>query len=1017
MAGDILASSNQDALPVTGFLEGFDIPDSAEFGLWKDRQRARLLPAIRSALIQLIDRCRRTADMRKIEHHADTMLALDELSEEAVRAKMEARAFAGDRLTALRIFEEWKLKLLHAVGAQPSELIEGMAARLRRRGWEITNPSDVQSVRTDHWRGRTFVGRSREYRMLYEAWEETKKGKPSHVLVLGDSGVGKSTLVDRLTTAAGLEGAVFSRAQCYDLEQEIPYATLGNVVRGLLDRPGVSATSPEALAEVALTIRDVRRKFPTIPIVEESQGETARLRLTEALQQMLETMAEEHPVILVVDDLHLCDDASLSVLHLIAHRVNNQAIMLVLVARAEEISRSLRAAQLRGSAQSLGIKELEVQPLADEESAELLDTLFSHSRPAIDAPLRRAMIRAAGGFPMILELLVQDWETHGDRSLALGLDAMTAEFGTSAEAPPIYKQVFNRLMFALDPATRHVLNVAAVLGHRLNDLAFYTIADLGQGQVMAAMADLVRHRVLRDGGRGLEFVNEFVRAAAYLEVPSPVRRALHRSVAERLMEEDRRGVRFLGLEIAWHATRAGRAAEMPSFLLKGAQEAIAQGALDSAARALETAIPQLAPEDQCAATLLLAEVLQEQGRWGESARVLLSQEAAHSSAMGSVLFMLAEHRTAASTGSALVRAVDRLLDILLENPSQHVRLKAANAAAQLMGDVRDRSLAQDVLTAIASIGGDALTEDERSQLGLCRAQLLYYSGQRREVLEVLADLATSMHARGTTNSTLVRVHSGLGVIRCYEGEYEAARTEFQTAREIAVRIGNEAQQVTLAANLALCCLRLGEYDEQLEWSEKAAGAWFSRYQSLQVAYNRAFALAMRGDTKAAYGTFVATDPKIPTDSAPWILQAWKLHRADILCLCGQRTAAIAQARAAIMWPDPVLHAPSFAGVFARWLALISQEEGVLYKARPVLDELGCNADEFDAVDRAEITCARLIASDCESSEPPLKDLLIEQLAILPPAVVTHLQRLGVLDLRGAAEGRGLHEQGTRVTTL
>jgi tetratricopeptide (TPR) repeat protein len=272
-----------------------------------------------------------------------------------------------------------------------------------------------------------------------------------------------------------------------------------------------------------------------------------------------------------------------------------------------------------------------------------------------------------------------------------------------------------------------------------------------------------------------------------------------------------------------------------------------------------------------------------------------------------------------------------------------------------------------------------------------------------------------MQARGSINSTLVRVYSGLGVIRCYDGEYEAARREFQTARAIAVRIGNEAQQVTLAANLALCCLRLGEYDEQLEWSERAAGAWFSRYQSLQVAYNRAFALAMRGDTKAAYQIFAATDPKIPEDSAPWLFQAWKLHRADILCLCGQRTAAMAQARAAIMWPDPVLYAPSFAGVFARWVALISQEEGVLYNARPILDELGCKPDEFDAVDRAEITCARLIAYDGENSEAHLKAVLAEQLASLPPAVVTHLERLGVLDPRGTREERRLQEHGTKST--
>ena len=79
---------------------------------------------------------------------------IDELSEEAIRAKMEARAFAGDRLTALRVFEEWRAKLEEAVGAQPSAMVEGMAIRLRKRGWERTDTADIPAVPTDQWRGR-----------------------------------------------------------------------------------------------------------------------------------------------------------------------------------------------------------------------------------------------------------------------------------------------------------------------------------------------------------------------------------------------------------------------------------------------------------------------------------------------------------------------------------------------------------------------------------------------------------------------------------------------------------------------------------------------------------------------------------------------------------------------------------------------------------------------------------------------------------------------------------------------
>ncbi len=126
-AGDILGTEVTGPLEVAAFLDGFDINDSAEFTHWKDQQQARLLPVIKDAMLVLIDRCRRTGDTRQIEQVADRMLALDELSEEAIRAKMEARAFAGDRLTALEIFEAWKKKLAEELQAVPSELVEGMA--------------------------------------------------------------------------------------------------------------------------------------------------------------------------------------------------------------------------------------------------------------------------------------------------------------------------------------------------------------------------------------------------------------------------------------------------------------------------------------------------------------------------------------------------------------------------------------------------------------------------------------------------------------------------------------------------------------------------------------------------------------------------------------------------------------------------------------------------------------------------------------------------------------------------
>jgi DNA-binding SARP family transcriptional activator/tetratricopeptide (TPR) repeat protein len=993
IAGDVLGEETNGPLEVAAFLDGFEIPGAREFGLWKDRQQARLLPAIKDALVVLIDRCRRMGATRQIEQLADRMLALDELSEEAVRAKMEARALAGDRLTALKIFEEWKEKLAEELGAVPSDLVEGMAVRLRRRGWERTTLIEIPTVPTDQWRGRPFVGRTAEYRVLYEAWEEIRKGLSAHPLVLGDSGIGKTTLVERLTTAAGLEGAAISRVQCYDLEREIPYATVGTLIQGLLDRPGVSATPPDSLAELARTVPEVRRRFPSIPAPADSQGETARIRLTESFHDMLTAISEEHPVILVVDDLHLADDASLAVLHLIMRRGKGQPIMVIMIARPGELHRSPQASRLRDSGRGIRIRELDLCPLTDEESRDLLRALVPPDAAQPNASAKRALLSAAGGFPMVLELLYQDWEANGDQSLALAVDAMTAELGGASAPPQIYREVLDRLLRALEPATHGVLNVASILGHRLNDLSV--------GQTMTGMAELVSRRVLRDGGKGLEFVNELVRTAAYLGVPSPLRRVLHSSIADHLIKIEERGIEALGLEIAWHCMRAGRPSEATPHLMRGARDAIRSGAPQNAERALSSALSSLSGDTLAEASILLAEVLHEQGRVLESLALLSSlTPAARELRVERVtaLTALAKLSLGPVASAEHEEHLLQLARIVQSCSDAPTRALAGRALAYLGEGTGNHQRTRELLGLLETIPSEELDADSLGQLSLARALLLYQSGDSTaSFLQAIGGI-DELTRRGAANLVMVQLQGGLGSLKSREGRYVEALAHYEQALGLANRLGNDRQAANIMGNIALCCGRLGRYSEQLEWACKAPltnGPDFAGFVEIQVAYSQAFAHAMRERIDLALKAVSDLESRLVGPIPAWMLQAWSLWKADLLLLCKQRSEAMATAQTALREQSFVLHSPAFAGPYARWLSILEESGNERGTHSGILSEMAARLSEFDALDQVDILCA-LRNRQPVGMRGAIQEELRAKLDTLPTAIKSQLISLGML---------------------
>src|SRR5688572_31375684 len=216
-----------------------------------------------------------------------------------------------------------------------------------------------------------FVGRSGQLAELEAALHDADERRPSLALVAGDSGVGKSRLVEELTRRARASGARVLSGDSVELgEGELPYAPLLGALRPLVRErdPALEALSPAlrlALASILPGLDEQGRR--------DGSGATQSY-VFEALLALLEELAEESPVVLVIEDLHWADSSTRSFLGFLVRALCGERLLVVATYRSDELHRRhplrpLLAELTRDPSSRL----IELSPFTREELAEQLE--------------------------------------------------------------------------------------------------------------------------------------------------------------------------------------------------------------------------------------------------------------------------------------------------------------------------------------------------------------------------------------------------------------------------------------------------------------------------------------------------------------------------------------------------------------------------------------------------------------------------------------------------------------------
>jgi DNA-binding SARP family transcriptional activator len=502
------------------FLEGFAVPGASEFEDWLAAERELW----RRQGVEVLVRGSETLAQAGRTHDASALaaraLALEPTSERALGATLRCMSLTGDRAGALELFDRFRARLAQEVGTEPGEETRALVERVRR---ERGVRPEVAAAWPD---GESVVrppleGRAKELGRLLEAVSRSARERQATLLVLeGESGVGKTRLLQELLARLRLDGTSIAAARAVEADRAEPWSGVLAIARGgLIDADGVGTAPPEALAAFAAVLPEWRGRFPGATL-------DAAHPLGRGLVETLQAAAEDRPVVIAVDDAQWLDQDSASALGGILRDLSGAPLTVILAVvphppRAElDELRSRIGRDLSGEA-------VRLRPLDRAALRRLAERMLPGYPPvAIDRVTRRVATDSAGMPLLAVELL---------RAVALGLD-----FGTISEAWPEPLRTLDqtlpgelpdavvaaiRIGFRrLSPPAQRVLAAAAVLGDLVPAPMLERAVSLGPDETAIARDELEWHRWLVAEPRGYSFVARIVRRVVERDMVTPGQR-------------------------------------------------------------------------------------------------------------------------------------------------------------------------------------------------------------------------------------------------------------------------------------------------------------------------------------------------------------------------------------------------------------------------------------------------------------------------------------------------------------
>ena len=558
------------------FLEGFWLREETPFDGWVQQQWQQWQVRLHLLCDRLSSWQEASGELEQAQVTLLRWLALDPLSEEAYRRLMRVHLALGDATSALQVYATCRARLDQELQIEPSADTIALAAHIRARTTHHSANPQARPVQVQNRAPSELVapliGRKASFTQLIERLQQVRQGQPQAVFLVGEAGIGKTRLASEFVAWARAQGAEVLSGHAFELEGRLPYQTLVEALRRQVEEENAPEDLLDDLwlAELSRLLPELRERYPDLPASTQDDL-TANLRLFEAVARLLDALSKRTPLVLLLDDLHWVDGASLDLVRYLGHywQSHGSRVLLLGTIRRDglELHPSLTA-RLLDLRRDLPITQITLPPLNQQETLQLVEAIVEEQQresgsggqtiPAAKTPvvaLGHFLFAQTGGQPFYLlemlkllrakDLLISRMGTNGTWRLEPThelVEAIRQEQFRRALVPPLVRTMIKARMAKLSQSARLLVMACAVLGSRVSAQFLWQVAELGVQAGIEGLEEAVKSGMLREEATGSQlgsysFSYELMREVVYSELGAARRHVLHQQVLTRLHVE------------------------------------------------------------------------------------------------------------------------------------------------------------------------------------------------------------------------------------------------------------------------------------------------------------------------------------------------------------------------------------------------------------------------------------------------------------------------------------------------